>query len=79
MTVYSCYQSHECAGYRARITIEVFAPDDVDFDLAGGRKGKAEDIADAILAFAGPKTRDIVQVMRGYTSCSVTSDKGAKP
>ena len=61
------YQSHECAGFRAKVTIEWSMPEDVDFDrLPSWRTGTAEDIADSILAFSGRKMRDMVQAMRGY-------------
>jgi hypothetical protein len=62
------FQSHECAGYRAKVTIEWSMPKDVDADLLPAwRTSTAEDIADSVLAFSGRKMRDMVQAMRGYT------------
>lgn len=57
------YQSHECDGYRAKVTIEWSFPRDTE---PSWRSLEAEDIADAIMAHSGPKMRDMVQVMRGY-------------
>jgi hypothetical protein len=62
------YQSHECEGFRAKVTIEWSMPDTVDGDLLPKwRTETAEDIADSILAFSGRKMRHMVQAMRGYT------------
>jgi hypothetical protein len=57
------YQSHECEGYRAKITIEWEFPHEIE---PAWRSLEAEEIADAILRYSGPKMRDMVQVMRGY-------------
>lgn len=61
------YQSHECEGFRAKITIEWDIPKKVDETAIPGRIAAAEDIADSILAFSGKKMRDMVQSMRGYS------------
>lgn len=57
------YQSHECDGYRAKVTIEWSFPSDIE---PSWRSLEAEDIADSILSFSGKKMRDMVQAMRGY-------------
>lgn len=57
----SFYQSHECEGFRAKVTIEWDIPPTAD----ERRLTEAEDIADSILAFSGKKMRDMVQAMRG--------------
>lgn len=65
------YQSHQCEGYHARVTIEWTTPKGVEGDLLPAwRMQSAEAIADAILAFSGPKMRDMVQAMRGFTAPS---------
>jgi hypothetical protein len=62
------YQSHECEGYRAKILIEWSTPDNILLEiLPPWRMREAEEIADSIMGFAGPKIRDIVQRMRGKT------------
>lgn len=57
------YQSHECDGYSAKIIIEWSFPDKLE---PSWRSFEAEEVADKILANAGPKMRDMVQIMRGY-------------
>jgi hypothetical protein len=67
MTGRNFHQSHECAGFRAKVTIEWSTPEEIDLDLLPAwRSEMTEDIADSILAFSGPKMRDMVQAMRGY-------------
>ncbi len=61
------YQSHECAGFRAKVTVEWSFPKDIDADLLpAARISNAESIADSILVLSGPKMRSMVQAMRGY-------------
>jgi hypothetical protein len=62
----SFYQSHSCDGFSAKVTIEWMVPKKVDIDMIPNRMQRAEDIADAILGFSGPKMRDMVQELRGY-------------
>jgi hypothetical protein len=70
------YQSHQCEGYHAKVTIEWSMPKGVDGDLLPvSRTQDAEAIADSILAFSGPKMRDMVQIMRGYTIQSEVSSE----
>lgn len=65
----SFYQSHECAGFRAKVTIEWAAPEGIDFDeLDRSRVDAAEEIAGEMIAVIGPKTYEIVQTMRGRSS-----------
>lgn len=54
------YQYHESGGYKAKVTIEWEIPNNVD----AKRLNSGAEIADKILEFSGPKTRDIVQAMR---------------
>ncbi len=61
------YQSHECEGFRAKITIEWDIPPKVEETAIARRIAVAEDIADAILAFSGKRMRDMVQIMRGMS------------
>lgn len=62
------WQSHECGGYRAKITIEWSVPNRVDPEqLPAWRMLTAEEIASKALAFGAPLLPDIVQAMRGYT------------
>lgn len=61
------YQSHECEGFRAKVTIEWDIPKKIDETAIPNRIAVAEDIADAILAFSGKRMRDMVQAMRGYS------------
>jgi hypothetical protein len=71
------YQSHECQGFRAKVTIEWSMPETVDADLLPAwRTEAAEDIADSILAFSGRKMRDMVQAMRGYSAQSPADREG---
>lgn len=60
------WQSHDCSGYRARISIEWDTPRDVE-ELAGDRAARAEEIAADVLAALGPKPFEIVQAMMGRT------------
>lgn len=64
MTTRSYFQSSEIDGYRAKVTIEWELPSDVD---PAGLRGweRADDLADMVLAYAGPRMRDIVRLMRG--------------
>src|SRR6185312_12493297 len=62
------YQSHECDGFWARVTIEWSIPERVDETTIKHRIQDAEDIADQILGFAAHRIRDMVQAMRGVTS-----------
>lgn len=64
------YQSHACAGFRAKVTIEWDIPAKAEEVDLKGRIALAEDIADQILAFSGKRMRDMVQVMRGYSILS---------
>lgn len=61
------FQSHDCGGYRATVTIEWFPPDDVEECSLGSRGDKAEELAESVLSFSAPKVREIVQAMRGFT------------
>jgi len=54
------YQYHECQGYSARVTIEWEIPDEHE----KGRLLLAEPTADEILAYAGPRMKEIVAKMR---------------
>lgn len=64
-----CFQSHECDGYRAKVTIEWELPEDVEFALLPPqRRADTEEIADAIASFAFPRVRNMVMAMRGYSS-----------
>ena len=66
MTTRSIFQSHECAGYSAKVTIEWTVPARVDADqLPAWRLGKAEEIAEDLLAKLGPQTMEMVKAMRG--------------
>lgn len=70
------WQSSECGGYRAKVTIEWSLPDDVSFDmLPGNRKEVAEEIASSILSFSGPRMRNLVAAMRGYSSLTASEKK----
>src|SRR6185312_12212956 len=62
------YQSHECDGFRARVTIEWSIPERVDETTIRHRIQDAEDIAEQILGFAAHRVRNMVQAMRGITS-----------
>lgn len=64
------YQSHSCAGFSARVTIEWDIPKTCDETFIANRLAAAEDIADQILGFSGSKMRDMVQTMRGYSLAS---------
>jgi len=71
MSTRTFYQSHECEGFRAKVTIEWSMPTDVDPDhLPAWRAQTAEDIADSVLAFSGRRMRQMVQAMRGHTISS---------
>lgn len=72
------YQSHTCDGFRAKITIEWDIPKDIDETTIRNRLFGAEDIADAILAFAGPRMIHMVQTMRGYSVTRPASNSEAK-
>ncbi len=61
------YQSHVCEGFRAKLTIEWDIPPKCEETVIAHRIAAAEDIADAILAFAGPRMIHMVQAMRGYS------------
>lgn len=61
------WQSHDCSGYRARISIEWETPRGVE-ELAGDRDARAEEIAADVLAHLGPKPFEIVQAMMGRTT-----------
>lgn len=61
------WQSHDCSGYRAKISIEWETPRGVD-ELAGDRQADAEVIADQALAALARKPLEIVQAMMGRTS-----------
>lgn len=69
---WSFYQSHECEGFRAKVTIEWDIPKKIDETAIPGRIAIAEDIADEVLAFSGKRIRDMVQAMRGYPVTSQT-------
>lgn len=61
------YQSHQCEGYHAKVTIEWSTPKDVEADLLpASRMQNAEAIAESTLTFSGPRMRDMVRAMRGY-------------
>jgi hypothetical protein len=57
------YHSHSCDGFSARVTVELDTPDPSDIHSAG--ISAAEGIAGSIVRSLKPKTRDMVQVMRG--------------
>lgn len=58
------YQMHECAGCRAKVTIEWSWPEDnVPTDVW---LNNAQDIAEDVFAAAGPKSYDIVLALRGH-------------
>ncbi len=67
MTARTFYQSHECEGFRAKVTIEWDIPE-MHETVMNYRLDAAEDIADQIMAFAGKRMRDMVQTMRGRQS-----------
>lgn len=69
MTQRTFYQSHECEGFRAKVTIEWDIPATADETTIKHRVQNAEDIADQILGFAGKRMRHMVQAMRGITPC----------
>ena len=58
------YQSHESAGYRAKMTVEWSWPDDKDPPQEW--LNRAEEIAEEVSAAFG-KTYDMVLAMRGKT------------
>jgi hypothetical protein len=63
------FQSHQCSGFHAKVTIEWSFPKDIDADmLPADRISSAEEIADSILELSGPMMRAMVQAMRGYTA-----------
>jgi hypothetical protein len=66
MTTRQYYQSCDIDGYRAKVTIEWEMPADID---PAGLPGweRAETLADMVLAYAGPRMRDVVRLMRGET------------
>lgn len=55
------YQYHECQGYKAKITVEWEVPDN---DHLKENLRLADDIADDIICFCAPKTKDMVNKMR---------------
>jgi hypothetical protein len=81
MSVRTFYQSHQCEGFRAKVVIEWSEPSDDDLEFQPAwRAADAEEIADEILAFSGPRMRDMVQAMRGFkprdSTPSVTPTEG---
>lgn len=56
----SYYQYFECDGYQAKVTIEWQVPNKANPDYLKC----AENLADQILIYSAPKTRDMVQAMR---------------
>lgn len=64
------YQMHECAGYRAKVTIEWSSPQPSEFqdELDKDRMYRAEEIAGALLANTGPAMYRMVQAMRGRSA-----------
>lgn len=61
------WQTHDCSGYRAKISIEWETPRGVE-ELAGDRGAQAEEIATEVLAKLAPKPLEIVQAMMGRTA-----------
>ena len=63
----SFYQSHECEGFRAKVTIEWSIPEHIEeTNLPQWRMEDALNTADNILSYAAPKIRNMVQSMRGF-------------
>lgn len=58
------FQSHECAGYSAKVTIEWHVPDGLTEEYANVAGARAEEIADDLISKLGPKTYEMVQAMR---------------
>jgi hypothetical protein len=58
------WQSHDCSGYRARISVVWETPNDVE-SLADPHNVAAEKIAEDVLAALAPKPLEIVQAMMG--------------
>lgn len=54
------YHYHECQGYKAKITVEWEVPNNHDKE----RLILAEDTADDILGYAGPRMKEMVAKMR---------------
>lgn len=79
MPMRTFYQSHECEGFRAKVTIEWSEPSDDDLEFQPAwRAQETEDIADSILSFSGRKMREMVQVMRGFKSKPATAEPGSE-
>lgn len=57
------YQFHEVDGYTAKVTIEWNPPEGIE--LLPAREGMAEDIADEMLDFVGPRVRRLCVAMLG--------------
>lgn len=60
------FQSHECSGYRAKVTVEWSDPEDIE--LLPERAASAEEIADEVITTLAPKPLEIVQAMLGRRS-----------
>jgi hypothetical protein len=57
------WQTHDCSGYRAKVTIEWSAPENIE--LLPERAEDAEAIADDIMAKLAPGPLEIVRAMMG--------------
>lgn len=57
------FQMHQCNGYRAKVTVEWSAPDNIE--LMPERAANAEEIAADVIATLAPKPLAIVQAMLG--------------
>jgi hypothetical protein len=61
----SFWQSHEIAGYRAKVTIEWSWPP--ERDPPQNWLNRAEEIAEEVFSASGPQVYDVVLAMRGRT------------
>lgn len=60
------YQTHDCSGYRCRVSIEWDTPRDVE--LTPERQAAAEEIADVAMAALMRKPLEVVQAMMGRSN-----------
>lgn len=63
LTSRSFCQSHDCEGFRAKVTVEWFWPENSEPPQEW--LNRAEEIAEEAFATAGPKTYDISLALRG--------------
>lgn len=61
----SFWQSHECGGYSAKVTVEWHVPDNLTDEAWNIADARGAQEAEEIFARLGPKTAEIVQRMRG--------------